>query len=88
MAVFRIVRTVNAIAIERAGLQTGHVTVPNLMCELGQLQSGDFIFSAWIIKTQLHAFCMGRKQREVYAFAIKVRPKLQARSRRNFKTMI
>lgn len=45
MPVFRIIRPVDAIAIQRAGLEVGHIAVPDLVGIFRQLQTGDFRFT-------------------------------------------
>ena len=70
MPVFRVIRPVDAIAIQRAGLEVGHIAVPDLVGIFRQLQTGDFRFTGGVKQTELHPLGVSRKKREVNPFPV------------------
>ncbi|CCJ78250.1 hypothetical protein BN135_3314 [Cronobacter muytjensii 530] len=87
VTVFRIVRPVHAIAIQRARLQARHIAMPYFMRVFRQRQPGDFVFAARIVEAELDALCVRRENREVNPLAVIVRAEGITASRRDFKSL-
>ena len=87
MTVFRIVRPVYAVAIQRARLQAWHIAVPDFMRIFRQRQTSDFIFAARIVETQLHALGVCRENGEVHPLAVVICAEGITASRRDFKSL-
>ncbi len=71
MAVFRVERAVDAVAVERAGLQAWNIAVPDFVGEFGKLDTGGFGLPAFIEEAEFNALCMGGKQREIHSVLIR-----------------
>src|SRR5665213_4060853 len=73
MAVRRVVGSVNAVSVERAGPQTRQVAVPDFVGEFGQRVTRDLAPSARVEDAQVDALGVGGEEREVDAGAVPVR---------------
>ena len=70
VAARRIVRSINAVAVEQTGPRVGQVAVPDRIGVFRERDALDFAPSAGIEKAQIDLFGVLRKQREVYAGAV------------------
>src|SRR6516162_3458862 len=66
----RLVRTLNAIAIDRAGMHIRQVAVPDLVGVFGQLEARRLALTGFVEQAELDTRRIGRKQREVRPLAV------------------
>jgi hypothetical protein len=78
VAAVRLVRAVDAIAVERAGPDVGQVAVPDLVGELGQRDPLELLLAAGVEEADLDLRRVRREEREVDALAV---PRRSARIR-------
>ena len=78
VSVFRIVRAINPVAVQRPRPQAWYLAMPHLMGVLRQRQPGNFLRTALIVQAQLHALGVRGEQGKVHPFTIKVGPQLVA----------
>jgi hypothetical protein len=71
MAVLRIVRTMDPVAVELAGLQIGEVAVPDHVCRFGQADLVRLLFRVGgVEQAQFHLRRMFGKDREIHTRAV------------------
>src|SRR5262249_22641980 len=73
MAVFGLVRTVHAIAIELAGRHVVEVTVPDILRALRQFDAFELAATLVVEQAKLDLLRMRREQREIGTAAVPVR---------------
>src|SRR5688572_4689846 len=74
MAVLRLIRTIDTIAIKLPGPRFRQIAMPDAIGLLGQLDSLQFAPAARVEQTQLNLARVLREQREVHSLAIPGRP--------------
>ena len=72
----RVVWTVNAISIDRAGFESRQIPVPDIVGLFRQHVAACFDLTFGIEQTQFHRFGMGGKQGEINTLTVPVSPKV------------
>ena len=72
MAFLRLVRTMDAVAVERAGPDTGQIAVPDLVGVFRQHHALGFRAGLFVEQAQFDAVCVSGKDRKIGAVSIPV----------------
>lgn len=77
---FRLVGAMHAVAIDRAGLETVHVDMPDFVGIFGQFDALRFLLAFFVEKAEFDLGGVRGKQREINAFSVPGRAERERRA--------